>query len=167
MMGLREYGRHRRRLGLPGGALRAVQVAIRDGRLDTSLTPDRKKIRSAKAADAEWAASTNEDRVPLSGPTAPAVSAPSAPSPLADARARRETVNAERAEMELAELRGQLVNAQDVEARLITLFGGIRTKLLGIPARAAQRDPTMTPEQLAMIDDLLRECLTDLADNGA
>lgn len=166
---LRAYARHRKATGLTGGTLRSVQVAIRDGRLSRSLTRDRKKIRGAKAADAEWAASTKSDHVPLTGPTAPSApespddSAPTAPSPLTEARTRREAAQAEIREMELAERRGALVSARAVESYLSNLFAQCRTRLLSIPARARQRDPSLSGPQLAVIETMIREALEDLA----
>jgi len=158
---LRAYARHRQARSLPGGTLRAVQVAIRDGRLASSLTKDRTKIRSAKAADAEWAAATKGDHVPLTGPTS--IAASQAPNPLAEARARRESAQASIREMELAERRGELVPSKDVEAHLANLFAQCRTRLLAIPARARQRDPSLSGPQLALLEALLFEALEDLA----
>lgn len=158
-MGLREYARHRKAAGLAGGTLRAVQVAIRDGRLSKSLTRDRKRIASAAAADREWEATTQADRVPLSGPTAPAEPPPS----LMESRARREAAEAELAEIELAEKRRELVPAKDVESRLVNVFAQCKTKLLGVPSRARQRDPALTGEQVSLIEALIREALEELA----
>jgi hypothetical protein len=73
-LGLRAYARHRQQLGLPGGTMRAVQVAIATGRLSKSLTPDGKRIADALAADAEWERTTNANRVPLTGRTSPPTS---------------------------------------------------------------------------------------------
>lgn len=167
MMGIREYARHRDRLGLAGGTHRAVQVAIKEGRLSASLTPDKKKIRSARAADEEWAQTTHADRVPLTGPTASASGGEQSgavPADLGIARARREAANAKLAEMQLAVKLGKLVDADEIEVRLTTLFGGIKTKLLGVVARAAQRDPSLTRAQLALFDELQRETLEDLSE---
>lgn len=158
-VGLRAYARHRKAAGLAGGTLRAVQVAIRDCRLSTSLTPDRKKIASIAAADAEWDATTQVDRIPLSGPTATGTQPPD----LQESRARREAAEAALAEIELAEKRGELVLAKDVEARLVGVFSRCKTKLLGVPSRARQRDPGLTGPQVDLFDELIREALDDLA----
>lgn len=175
-MGLRQYARHRERLGLDGATLRAVQVAIRDGRLSTSLTADRKKIRSAKAADAEWAASTHADRVPLTGPTAPAAAAPASPAgdgeeapvnELGAARARHAAAQAELAEIELARKRGELMPARNVEARLADVFLRCRMRLLAVPARLRQQDPSLGADQLRLVEGLIVEALEELAGGGA
>ncbi len=156
---LRAYARHRDAAGLAGGTLNAVQVAIKSGRLSKSLTPDRKKIASVEAADAEWSATTHVDRIPLSGPTASGTQPPD----LAESRARREAAEATLVEIELAEKRSELLPAKDVESRLVNVFAGCKTKLLGVPSRARQRDPSLTGPQVALFDTLIREALEDLA----
>lgn len=170
---LRAYARHRKALGLPGGTEGAVRRAIKEGILTSKSVTRAGKIRSFELADLEWAAATKSEMVPLTGPTASAASAASLPpaaappSDLARARAAREATNAEIAALDLAERRGQLVDAREVETRWATVIHHCRTKLLGITARAAQRDPTLTSEQLALFDGLLREALEELADKGA
>lgn len=163
-LSLREYARHRKASGLDGGTHRAVQVAIESGRLVASVTR-MKKIRSASEADDEWAASTKADHVPLEGPTAPhaAGPAPRAPNALGEARARREAAQASLREMELARRQGELVPARDVEAHLANVFSQCRARLMSIPARARQRDPSLSGSHLALFELLIREALEDLA----
>jgi phage terminase Nu1 subunit (DNA packaging protein) len=160
-LSLSAYARHRANAGLPGGTLRAVQVARDSGRLDGVLTHDG-RIISAEAADAAWAASTNADMVPASGPTAPAL-AVATPSPLAEHRARQAAAAATIAELELAEKRGQLVRIEDVEARWADIVTLVRTKLLGVASRARIRDPSLTSKQVGVFDALIREALEELA----
>lgn len=158
-LGLRAYARHRKELGLAGGTLRAVQVAIKSGRLSKALTPDRKAIADTKAADDEWAATTHVDRIPITGPTA----AGAPPPDLQESRARREAAEASLAEIELAEKRRELVLAADVESRLVNVFAHCKTKLLGVAARARQRDPGLSGPQVQLFEALIREALEDLA----
>jgi len=171
---LRAYARHRKEVGLPGGTPRAVEVAIQSGRIPGDCLTKDGKIRSAKAADTAWLANTADDYRPLTGPTSsrgkptgPVPADPGEAIDLNEARRRKEVANAALAELELGERQGELVAVREVEARLTNLFGSCRTKLLGIPARAAQRDPTLTRPQLTLLDALLREALEDLANGGA
>lgn len=156
-LSLRAYARHRKEAGLPGGSLASVQDAIAAGRLRKSITKDR-RISSAAAADAEWAATTKADRVPLTGPAATGA----APE-YAESRARREAAEAALAEIELDEKRGELVRAREVDARLVGEYARAKTKILAVPSKARQRDPAFTAEQLALLGALLREVLDDLA----
>jgi hypothetical protein len=148
-----------------------VQVAISSGRLSASITKAG-KIRSCAAADEEWAATTHEDRIPLTGPTSlasaaaglpPSQSAAPTASPLQEMRARREAAEAELAEIDLAKRKGELVQARDIESRLASLFVSCRTKVLGVPSRLRQLDESITDEQIEAITTLLREALDDLA----
>ncbi len=165
-IGIRAYARHRASRGLPGTVQSAVQYAIDSGRLVKSLSPDRKKIIDVELADREWEANSRSDHAPLTGPTAPAVNGngQSYINPLGEARARREAAQASLREMELAERRGELIATADIEARLANTFMQCRTRLLSIPSRARQRDPSLSSGQLTMLESLIREALEDLAD---
>lgn len=160
-LSLRAYARHRKDAELAGGTLSSVQAAIERGRLKKSLTPDG-KIASAAAADTEWEATTLADRVPHTGPT----SAGTSPPDLAESRARREAAEAALAEIELEEKRRELVPAKDVESKLVNIFAHCKTKLLAVPARARQRDPSLTEPQVQLIKSLVREALEDLANES-
>src|SRR5580704_13294793 len=129
---LRAYGRHR------GVSLKAVQAARDSGRLSKSLTADG-RIKSAAAADDEWAATTHEDRRPITGPAASTTALPT----LQAARTRKEAALAERAEIELANLKGSYVPVELIAARWIGIVTVCKTKLLGVPSKARQRDPSL------------------------
>lgn len=156
----RAYAKHRK------CALRAVQQAIEVGRLSKSVkrTTGGGYLIDAARADVEWAASTYADRVPLTGPTAPA-GAPLVEElmSLGEARARLEVAKASLAEMDLAERRGELVESREVEARLVGVFSSCKTKLLGVPARVRQQDPGLTKPQVELIETVIREALEGLA----
>lgn len=154
----RAYAAHRKAAGLTGGTPKAIRAAKKSGRLAKSLTEDG-GIISAELADRELAATTHVDRVPLSGPT----SSGEQPPDLAESRARREAALAALAEIELAEKQGELVPVADVESKLVGVFSSCKTKLLGIPSRARQRDPGLTLAQVALIETLVREALEDLS----
>lgn len=65
-----QYAAHRKKLGLAGGHLNSVQNAIKSGRLDGALTPDRKAIADVALADKLWESNTRHNRRPKAGPTA-------------------------------------------------------------------------------------------------
>ena len=164
-MGLREYARHREQLGLVGTTHRAVQVAIRDGRIVKAIVDG--KI-DATLADAEWRDTTLEDRVPMTGPTSSPSSEddddlPDGIPSLKESRARREAAEAALGEIELGEKRGELVLAGEVESTLVNTFAHCKTKLLGVPSRVRQRDPSLTGAQMELIESQIREALEDLS----
>src|SRR5690606_2437824 len=71
------------------------------------------------------------------------------PPALAISRARREAALAARAELELARLQGELVNVAEARLEVIAAYTLVRTRLLGIPARARQRSVGFSETQLA------------------
>jgi len=161
-MSLRAYAKHR------GCSVEAVSNAIKRGRLSASVGRSEvghPKILDLAKADAEWKASTYADMVPLTGPTAPKKrdgEADEAPS-LAEARARLDAARAELAEMDLAERRGELLPASEVEARMVAVFSECKTKLLGVPTWVRQQDPGLTRDQVRLFEAAIREALEGLA----
>jgi hypothetical protein len=183
-MGLsrRKYAEHRKDTGLPGGSLQAVQRALARDRIhlepDGTIDPDR--------ADREWAANTDLSKAPASvvasgsaGDTPPdnrqpalSGAAPSlsgeVPEPheglsLSEANAIKAVWQAKTAKLEYQKAAGEVVPAADVRGELEDVFRKCRTKLLGIPSRAKQVMPELTPVQVAKFEDLIRESLEDLA----
>jgi hypothetical protein len=82
------------------------------------------------------------------------------------AAARKEVAHADIAEMDRDERRGELVSVAEARADVIDRFAIVRTRLLGIPSRVAQRMPHVAGEVVPVLDDLLREALEELADEG-
>ena len=149
----RAYARSRAARGLPGGALSAVQKAAATGR----ITLVGGKI-DPEAADRAWEAKTDVDQqsrgalggyAPKAAPQAPAARAPDAPALPAPTdvgsdrdtyfahKARRELVEAQLAELELAEKRGALVRRADVERETFATMRALRDRMLGVADRIA------------------------------
>jgi hypothetical protein len=72
------------------------------------------------------------------------------------ARARREAAAAERAELDLARRRGDLVDFAAARARLVSAVGHLRNDLLRIPARLAH---LLDAEQRKALDAEIRAAL--------
>lgn len=79
------------------------------------------------------------------------------------ARTLREQINAQRAQLELDQLRGRLIDVDDARRVAFTSFRAIRDSVLAVPARvaaqAAAEGDTLTVEQLieaALVDALGR-----------
>jgi hypothetical protein len=180
---IRAYARHRAEQGLPGTSHKAVQKAVAAGRI--RLTADGQV--DVEEADRLWAANTDESQrrnLAQEGRTAPvpratraaperptSASEPEAESPACEggvpdyaaSRARREAAEAALAELELGEKRGQLASVREIDARLANEYARAKTKLLAIPSKLRQRDPSVTLEQVELLDALIREVLNDLA----
>jgi phage terminase Nu1 subunit (DNA packaging protein) len=163
-----------------GVALSAVQRAIADGRLAQAVGRDeqgRPCIVDAERAAAEWEANTRP-RVAAGkaaagrpagaaeGSQAPADAA-GAGSPLAAATLRERLARARAIELETAMKERELVPAREAEIRWTGYVVGCKTKLLGVPSRAKQRLPQLSVGDLAVLDELVREALEELADDQA
>ena len=156
----------------------AVSKAITAGRLRESVVQvgRQPKIADPELADREWEANTRPrvDRPP----PAPAPLAP-APDDVANvpdyfvsrarreaAAARREAAQAELSELEVAERKGELVSVAKAREDVIAKFTIVRTRMLGVPSRVAQRLPHVAVEVVPIVEELVREALEELAADG-
>lgn len=175
-----------------GVSVKAVSKAVATGRLIASVERDQHgapKIADADLADREWGANTRpradyapravavtEALAPEGEPPKPdAIRIPRASvSPeLAEyychrsaregAAARRETVQAELAELVLAERRGEMIPIAQARHDVMERYAAVKTRLLGVPRRLAQDFPHLAGEVVPAIDALLREALEELA----
>lgn len=181
----RAYARRR------GCAVNAVQKAIRDGRLHESivLVDGDAKIADPELADREWDENTRQrpdytaaeqpadaPATPQSEPRAaarPRQRGPDLPDGVpvyhvsqavrAQAAARREAAAADLAELELAERRGQLVDATAARADVQQAYSLVKTRLLAVPTLVAQRLPQLAAEVVPVVESAIREALEELA----
>jgi hypothetical protein len=86
---------------------------------------------------------------------------------LAEASAQEKRWKAKTAELDYRERAGELVSAADVATRTGNLFTLCRTRLLGVPSKAKALLPHLTLQDIARLEDLLRESLEELASGGA
>lgn len=167
-LSLRAYAAHRKQLGLPGTTLKSVQKAIDAERISVVVVAGAKRIADADAADREWAANTDpfrslgasfeaeEDDEDLDDEQ----------RAMKDAARREKHWKAQLAELTYKERSGELVDAAAVEAEYANFCTTVRTKLLGLPSRMKQAHSELTLEQLATLDDYVREALEELAAEG-
>ncbi|HEY1283003.1 MAG TPA: hypothetical protein VGE96_00860 [Steroidobacteraceae bacterium] len=84
-------------------------------------------------------------------------------------RARLTCAQANKAELEAAELRGELVRVDDVEETWTGMIAEARAKLLALPTKLAQRvaPPGKTAEAQAVAQEAVHEALRALAGDGS
>jgi len=130
--------------------------AAREGRLTegVKVEEDRVVLVDPEAAAAQWRAM---------GAARAGAEPTDANAAYLSARARRESALADMAEIEVAEKRGELVPVSDAEAHWADVVTIIKTKILGVPARVAQRLPKLAGEVVPVLDTLLREALEEIA----
>lgn len=164
-----------------GVSVEAVRKAHRSGRLHRSIVMvnGKPKIADPALADREWAANTNISKLPAAlliarhgrragtrgdrGSRSAPRSDDTQQADLSDATRREKLARAQLAELKYRERAGQLVEAEEMKAAWIDHITIARTKVLGIPSKFKQRRPHQTLEDLADLDELLREALEDLA----
>ena len=80
-----------------------------------------------------------------------------------ESRARSEYEKANLLELNRKKEEGQLLRREDVEQAWASAVNITRTKMLGVPSRAKQQIPHLTPDEVELIRDLIREALDELA----
>jgi phage terminase Nu1 subunit (DNA packaging protein) len=130
----------------------AIRKAAKEGRLTAGVIVRGKSVTvtDADAAAAQWA-STHDGAGEL----------PDGVPPIEVSKARREAALAELAEIDVAERRGELISVEEARADVIDKFAIVRTRLLGIPARVAQRLPRLAGEVVPVLEGLLCEALEE------
>ena len=88
-------------------------------------------------------------------------------SEVREARARLETAKAKLAEMKVAQAEGTLVDAREVEETWRGMISRCRSPLLAIPARLQFRMGHLGRTEIGIIDQELRDALTELAHDPA
>lgn len=171
---IREYARHRKALGLPGGTHEAVRGAVDTGRVPVDA---RGVIVDFAAADAAWELSTQHEKrpgAPVDGvaeqgtPDAAGTELdPEGALTRSEALRRKTIAEMELREIELAKRRGELCLKNQVLREWQTILTECRDRLLSIPGLAKSRMPEMPLKSVATLDEMIRATLTDLADMGA
>lgn len=192
LMGIREYARHRAARNAPGATHPAVRKAIDTGRLVASIIRDgdgKVRIDAAKA-DVEWGLTSDpaqqrdadEQRKP-NAPTAPQPeqllitggSEPARPPAVQEnvgdrarlvfslQRGRMVSAKAEMAELELAEMRGELISRDKVADDYYREATKLREAIMSVPRTLARR---LGPKNTKLVEASLKEALRTLADNA-
>lgn len=87
----------------------------------------------------------------------------SAPAPnLAEAAALAKHYDAQLKKLKLEAAQRLLIPRAEVEAGLVDYISACKTKLLAIPSRVKQADPSLTLKQVELIEGLVREALEEL-----
>lgn len=109
---------------------------------------------------------TQKREAPRAATTTPAQLPADRPEELPEytiSRARSEYEKANLLELQRKTQEGQLLRREDVETATGKAVNMARTKVLGVPSRAKQQIPHLTPDEVELIRDLLREALEELA----
>ena len=151
-MSEREYAAWRRAKKLPGATRKAVQVALKEGR----IAKNAEGLIDPEAADAQWEGNTSNERRRVDAE----VSKPGVPqaSSYSEARAVREALNARLTKIELDQKTGELVRADEVRKEAYQRWRVTRDRLLAVPARVA---PTLAGADIKTIQSTLHEAFVE------
>lgn len=161
LMSLAGYAKHR------GVTHQAVQRAMKAGRIPAILDSEGRRRIDSEVADAAWDALTDGKRARRTSPDAqPKPGTPQA-SFLAtlSARERLDTAQAELKELEVAQMKRELVNAEEIRKAAFVWSQAFREAVMALPDRlaaelAAESDIVKVHEKLS--SDCRRLC-EDLA----
>jgi phage terminase Nu1 subunit (DNA packaging protein) len=154
---IRQY-RHR------GCSAEAVSKAIQTGRLRASVVKVSgvPKIRDPAIADREWEAYTDRTRSPVA-----AVHDGDGDFVLQEELAKEKHWTAKLKEQQFLERDGQLVDVEVMEKKMSGIFSRVRTHLMGVPSRAKQAIPHLAAAEIDILEQLVREALTELVEPEA
>lgn len=188
MISLRDYAKHR------GVSAPTVSRAVRTKRLLRSVvyaSNGDPKIADVALADQEWEANTDLSRAPAEvkerglgvqtsapvppadGESPPVPSTADGPAPasvdgkelsLSEASAEEKRWKAQIAKQQFLQRAGELVDIRDVTHRWAHLATTARTKLLAVPSKVKSRRPSLNHDDIATIDEEIRQALEELAD---
>lgn len=141
LLSKRAYARHRAERGLVGQTHTAVNDAARAGRItliDGKVDPEVADIQWAEKTDAvQQARGARGGHAPRAGASVAAAALPADREGYFATKERRERAEADLAELELRERRGELVKKSDVEREIFAVQRALRDRLAGIPDRIA------------------------------
>lgn len=83
-----------------------------------------------------------------------------------EAKAREMKARADKAELEVARLRGELIHVDDLEALLSAPLSQMRARLLALPGRIAGALPMQPADALELIEPIVYEFMEELAEDG-
>ena len=142
LMSQAEYARHRGCSKVAvGKAVKAARISLVNGKIDPAVADIQWERNSRARASAQTSA-----QLPLDA--TPANVEPTKADDYMHNRNRREAAEAERAELSLAEDKGQLIRVDAVKAAVAGVFSATRDALLQLPARLG---PLLAAESSASV----------------
>ena len=152
---------------------KAVTRAIKDGRIFVTLNADGREMIDAVTAAKQWSdnsrfrieASRAAEIARRGDDDAPEAQVESHLLPtISESRIVREHYDAQLAKLEYEKERGKFIGIDESRRAWSAIATAARTRLLGVPSSAKIRMPELTAGQIATIEELIRDALSDVAD---
>lgn len=156
LMSQAEYARLRRARGLTGGSANSVSTALRIGRIKSA-----NGLIDSGQADRDWIANTNRNKQ-----RHPKVESELIDESMSEAQTRKEIALANLRELEEAEKRGLMIEAEDVRKAWSGHIAAVKNTLLLMPPRVAPKlaSASGVHEIQAVLDRELRALLVEFSD---
>lgn len=142
-----------------GGFLLDESIADLEWSQNVGLHPNAKSVRDAEDEPPQPSAEKYAQ-----APTSPKPPGLAGQKKYMENRTTREQYLAEMARLDYEERIGQLVAADEVTAMLEKIVTETKTRILAVPGKAKALIPHLKTDDVLMIDSLLRDALTELAD---
>lgn len=142
------------------------EVADTEWQANTRPRIDRPPPKAARTAKTRQRANTNDDGEPAGdGELPPGVPRYDVSRAVREYHeSRRSGALADVAEIERDKVREDVVPVEEARAFIADKFTVVKTRLLGVPSRAAQQLPELAKQVEPVVDRLIREVLDELAD---
>lgn len=114
-------------------ALKRCGIPVSGGKVDTDVATMLYRKKTRARANEKVPAAAQPEPPPTDDP----IDAPDAVPDYQESRARREAAEADKAEMAVMQMRGELVEKAAVKAEFAKQAGAVRDGLLNVPARLA------------------------------
>lgn len=82
---------------------------------------------------------------------------------IASSKRKQEVLKTRKLTMEVDQLEGRLVDAEEIRIRLTGMITAARNGLMGVPTKAKARIPTLTVRDIEVLEDLIAEALREVA----
>lgn len=168
LMNFTQYGKHR------GVTQQAVSFAVQEGRIKVVLDSRGRRLIDSDQADKDWDANTNyathpdklttKEKREIGAAQAPDTDRKGPPS-ITESKAIKEAYLARTAKLEYERLAGKTVNIEEANKEWLRVAVAVKTKMLGVPSKLKGKLEHLSLDDIATIEDVIREALSDLADN--
>lgn len=152
------------------GVKKIVSVEAADNEWKAKTKPPRKVATKTKSPEKPVRQSNEEFAAELAAELAAASESDPSKLQLREAHRRleiekwlREQVKRKSEELDLAKRTGELVPTAEAKAAVIADYTVVKTKLLGLPIKAAQHIPELTVDGVEILERLMREALEALS----
>jgi phage terminase Nu1 subunit (DNA packaging protein) len=182
IMTVAQYANLRRSRGLPGSVV-AVNKHIRSGKLTSTKNSAGVTVVDPVVADREWDTNVDKTRkrgnglkndfdadrgdgidLDLAFADSANTDVDDEDMTFAQASTIQKKYQAKLAKIEYEETIGKLIPVAEIQTEWSKIILSLKTKILSVPTSVRQQDPSLTLDQILLIEKNIRDALTEFAD---